>query len=428
VDTDHLAPLTAARTLRNEGETVALLHAAAAGPHPRRSLLAIRPDQRIVSPAGSGAGLPAVPPRLVHGAAGRGLWVGAVSYDAGLDLLGIPSRHTATVPTLVASWHATYAAFDHDAGTWQITGPDADTHALLAGATAATRRGGRPRAGVAARRARSSHTRARHEAACRAARRMIAHGELFEVNIAHVIEVPWREDGFWLYERLVERSGGDHSAFLEFDDWQIASISPESFLRIDGTRCETRPVKGTRPRGVDASQDAALERALRGSAKDQAENVMIVDLVRNDLTATAVDGSVRVEALCEVERTASVMHLVSVITSRVRPDVRLVDVLVSCFPGGSVTGAPKRRAMEIIDRLEHAPRGFYCGSVFAWEPASKHLASSIAIRTATIHRGVARYGAGGAVTLASDPAQEAAETIVKAQPFLDAANATIDRW
>jgi anthranilate/para-aminobenzoate synthase component I len=155
---------------------------------------------------------------------------------------------------------------------------------------------------------------------------------------------------------------------------------------------------------------------------------MIVDLLRNDLVPTSVPGSVRVTALCEVERTAAVLHLVSSVVATVRPDVRHPDVLVSCFPGGSITGAPKRRAMEIIDRLEREPRGFYCGSVFSWEPAEHRLVASIAIRTATVHDGHARYGAGGAVTLLSDAAEEAEETMVKARPFLEAVNATVAGW
>ena len=162
--------------------------------------------------------------------------------------------------------------------------------------------------------------------------------------------------------------------------------------------------------------------------KDRAENVMIVDLLRNDLVPTSVPGSVQVTQLCEIERTASVMHLVSSVVAGVRPDVRHPDVLVSCFPGGSITGAPKRRAMEIIDRLEREPRGFYCGSVFSFEPAAQRLIASIAIRTATVQDGRARYGTGGAVTLLSDAAEEAEETMVKAQPFLRATNATAAGW
>ena len=136
----------------------------------------------------------------------------------------------------------------------------------------------------------------------------------------------------------------------------------------------------------------------------------------------------RVGAVCVVERTPSVMHLVSSVTSRIREGIRLPDVLVSAFPGGSITGAPKRRAMELIDRLERGPRGFYCGSVFSWEPAERRLVASIAIRTATVADGRARYGCGGAVTLLSDPDEEAEETLVKARPFLAATNARLEGW
>ena len=146
---------------------------------------------------------------------------------------------------------------------------------------------------------------------------------------------------------------------------------------------------------------------------------MIVDLLRNDLTATAEPASVRVGSVCAIERTASVMHLVSSVTARVRAGIRLPDVLVSCFPGGSITGAPKRRAMELIDRLEGGPRGFYCGSVFAWEPAPRRLVASIAIRTATVSEGRAAYGAGGAVTLLSDADEEAEETRGEGAPLPD---------
>jgi anthranilate/para-aminobenzoate synthase component I len=205
-------------------------------------------------------------------------------------------------------------------------------------------------------------------------------------------------------------------------------VSPELFLRIGGREVETRPIKGTRPRGGTEAEDEAIEAELLRSDKDRAENVMIVDLLRNDLTATAEPGSVRVGALCAVERTASVMHLVSSVSSRLRAGVRQPDVLVSCFPGGSITGAPKRRAMEIIDALEASARGAYCGTIFSWEPARQELVASIAIRTATVAAGIASYGTGGAVTLLSDPDDEAEETMVKARPFLRAANARLENW
>jgi anthranilate/para-aminobenzoate synthase component I len=420
-------PLSAARYLHEAGEPVALLLAGAPGPDPGRSLLATRPDEKIVTAPGSGAGLPAIPPRLVHAAHGQGLWAGAIAYDAGLGLLGIPSRHDPVVPAFAATYHRTYAAFDHVAGTWQVHGPAGASHALLTDAIAAGPSTAAP-SEIAPRVARSAVTRAEHAALCDEVKRLIALGELFEVNLAHVLDVEWQLDGFALFERLVAAGPGDHSAYLEAGDAVLASVSPELFLRIERDRCETRPIKGTRRRGATPAEDATLAAELQASVKDRAENVMIVDLLRNDLVPTSVPGSVQVMQLCEVERTASVIHLVSSVAATVRPDVRHPDVLVSCFPGGSITGAPKRRAMEIIDRLEREPRGFYCGSVFSWEPAAQRLIASVAIRTATVQDGRARYGAGGAVTLLSDAAEEAEETMVKAQPFLRATGATGAGW
>jgi para-aminobenzoate synthetase component 1 len=418
-------PLDVARRLHAEGAEPALLLAAAPGPHPARTVLGIAPGDTVVTAAGSGAGLPAIPPRLVHTAHGAGVWIGAIAYDAGLGLHGIGSRHEPVVPSVLAAWYPTYAV--HDDSGWAVHGSDADSRRTLTDAIASPLAAGE-RPHLVARTATSSLTRAEHAASVREAQRLIALGELFEVNLAHVLEVPWETGAFDLFERLVATSPGDHSAYLAIGDTAVASVSPESFLRIDGDRCETRPIKGTRRRSRDPQEDAALEAELRASVKDRAENVMIVDLLRNDLTATAVAGSVTVEALCLVERTASVMHLVSVVSSRIREEVRSPDVLVSCFPGGSITGAPKRRAMEIIDRLERAPRGFYCGSVFSWEPAERRLVASIAIRTATVRAGLATYGAGGAVTLLSDPDEEAEETIIKARPFLTATNAVPAGW
>ncbi len=258
--------------------------------------------------------------------------------------------------------------------------------------------------------------------------RLIALGEAFEVNLAHVLETSWDAGGWALFERLLEAGPGDHAAYLALGGVELASVSPEVFLRIEDGVVETRPIKGTRPRGATPEEDAALAAELASSVKDRAENVMIVDLLRNDLTVTAEPASVQVGSVCAIERTPSVMHLVSSVTARVRSGIRLPDVLVSCFPGGSITGAPKRRAMELIDRLEGGPRGFYCGSVFAWEPEPRRLSASIAIRTATVSEGRASYGAGGAVTLLSDADEEAEETVVKARPFLTATNARLEGW
>ncbi len=417
--------VAAAAALRRAPAPVALLLSGLDTRYGSRSIIATWPDETVVVP--HGAGLPSVPPRLVHRAHGTGVWIGAFSYDGGLELLGIQSRHATEVPALFATYHATYAAFDHAAGAWELSGPDGVARRALRNAIDAVP--SLPTMPEASRRvATSPVTRIEHAAGAEEVRRLIALGEAFEVNLAHVIETPWSETGWDLFLRLLAESPGDHSAYLSWPGGELASISPELFLHIDGDRVETRPIKGTRPRGATAAEDVASRHELLSSVKDRAENVMIVDLLRNDLTATAVPGSVRVTELCTIEQTASVMHLVSSISSTLRPDVRQPDVLVSCFPGGSVTGAPKRRAVELIDRLERTARGFYCGSVFVWEPAARRFRSSITIRTAAVGAGTARYGSGGAVTLQSEPAEEAEETLVKAGPFLRATNSELAGW
>jgi para-aminobenzoate synthetase component 1 len=419
------APLAAARWLEASGHAPTLLLSGARTPHGTRSLLGVLPDETVA--LDHGAGLPAIGPRLVHAAHGEGLWAGAIAYDAGLDLLGIATRHPRRDPALVAHLHRTYAAYDHGADAWAVTGPDGPARALLEEAIAAA-----PPAPdlppPPPLRATSGLDRAGYAAAAHEVQRLIGAGEAFEVNLAHLIRAPWAGSGWELFERLAAVAPADHAAYLAGGGIEVASVSPEVFLRITDGRVETRPIKGTRRRGADAAEDASLAAELAASAKDRAENVMIVDLLRNDLTQTAEPGSVRVTGLCEMERTDSVMHLVSAVEARLREGVRLPDVLVSCFPGGSITGAPKRRVMELIDRLEADARGVYCGSVFAFEPARQALTASIAIRTAVVSSGEARYGAGGAVTLLSDPAEEAEETLVKARPFLRATGATLEGW
>ncbi|MGI9116152.1 MAG: anthranilate synthase component I family protein [Gaiellales bacterium] len=418
-------PLGAARRLLLDGHRPTLLYSAQATPFGTRSLLAVAPDATIQLE--TGAGLPAIPPRLVHEAHGTGIWIGAIAYDAGLDLLGIAPRHAPRDPALLAHYHRVYAVHDTAAGTWEVLGPEGPTRSVLEQAVA----GDDPPAAldeIGERTATSGLTRAQFAERVREVQRLIAAGEAFEVNLAHVVRVPWTGGGWDLFERLVATAPADHAAYLSGDGVEIASVSPEVFLHVADGRAHTRPIKGTRRRGATAADDDALAAELLASEKDRAENVMIVDLLRNDLTATAQPGSVRVTALCELERTDSVMHLVSAIEAEVRADVRLPDVLVSCFPGGSITGAPKRRAMELIDRLEEDARGFYCGTVFAYEPARRALTASIAIRTATVADGEARYGAGGAATLLSDPDEEAEETLVKARPFLTATRAALAGW
>jgi para-aminobenzoate synthetase component 1 len=197
------------------------------------------------------------------------------------------------------------------------------------------------------------------------------------------------------------------------------SSSPERFLRRDGDLVETRPIKGTRPRGATPAEDDALAADLATSEKDRSENVMIVDLLRNDLSRVCADGSIEVPVLCAVERFATVMHLVSTVTGRLRPGVGAVDLLAACFPGGSITGAPKIRAMQIIAELEATRRGPYCGAI-GYLGFDGSLDTSIVIRTFAIRGRRVTFQAGGGVVADSVPADEYEETLAKARALVAA--------
>jgi para-aminobenzoate synthetase component 1 len=178
-------------------------------------------------------------------------------------------------------------------------------------------------------------------------------------------------------------------------------------------------VKGTRPRGIGPEHDAALGAALTESAKDRAENLMIVDLMRNDLSRVCMPGSVRVVELCALEHYATVHHLVSTVVGRLSPGVNALDLMRAAFPGGSITGAPKVRAMEIIAELEPSERGIYCGAI-GYVSVTGALDTSIAIRTALSHTGRIYFGAGGGIVADSEPEQEYRETLDKARGIIDA--------
>lgn len=259
------------------------------------------------------------------------------------------------------------------------------------------------------------------EAYLTAVERVIEHlraGDAFQVNLSQRLLAPDPGDPIAMYLRLRERNPAPFGGYLDGGDWQLASASPERLLRVEKRLVETRPIKGTRPLGEAAGAE------LLASEKDRAENVMIVDLLRNDLSRVCEDASIEVPTLFGLERYAHVQHLVSAVTGRLRSDRSVADLLAATLPGGSITGAPKVRAQEILAATEPTARGAYCGSL-AWvgfADAAGHQAmdSSLLIRTLTRSRGWVQAPVGGGIVVQSDPAGEYEETWHKAAGLIDA--------
>jgi para-aminobenzoate synthetase component 1 len=212
------------------------------------------------------------------------------------------------------------------------------------------------------------------------------------------------------------------AAYLDAGDFQLVSSSPERFLRLSGGHIQTRPIKGTRPRDPDPTRDAQLTYELQTSAKEMSELVMITDLLRNDLGRVCEFGSVHVPELVRLERYPQVQHLVSTVEGRLRPDITHLRALAQCFPGGSITGAPKIRAMQIIDELESVTRGPYTGAL-GYLGFNRESQFSILIRTAVLKDNFAHFHAGAGIVADSDPAAEYDETLAKAGGFLQALRA-----
>jgi para-aminobenzoate synthetase/4-amino-4-deoxychorismate lyase len=255
-----------------------------------------------------------------------------------------------------------------------------------------------------------------HRRAVEAVRKHIAAGETYQCNLTGRLRAAFGGDPLELYANLAAAQGGALNAYAEMGPFVVASASPELFFEWAGDRVRTRPMKGTAARRP--GNDDEVGRRLRDSPKERAENLMIVDLLRNDLAKVAATGSVEVTELFALERYPTVWQMTSEVVARLRPECGLVDIFRALFPCGSVTGAPKRRSMEIIRDLEGGPRGVYCGAVGLVAPPSEPVRArfNVAIRTAVIDRrtSTAVYGAGGGITWGSEPAAEWAELLTKA--------------
>jgi para-aminobenzoate synthetase component 1 len=245
-------------------------------------------------------------------------------------------------------------------------------------------------------------------------------GDIFQANLSQRLVAPWDQDAVQLYRRVRAQNPAPFCGLLVHDDVAVISASPERFLQVDHTGVvETRPIKGTRRRLKSPVADLFAGNALIASPKDRAENVMIVDLLRNDLSRSCKVGSVQVTGLCEVERFATILHLVSTVRGELQEGRTVWDLLAGSFPGGSITGAPKIRAMEIIAELERSTRGAYCGSLFYCGPRGD-FDSSILIRTFTLRQGWVHFPVGGGIVADSDPLDEYRETLHKASGMIRA--------
>ena len=263
----------------------------------------------------------------------------------------------------------------------------------------------------------------------RLAQEHIRAGDIYQVNLTHRCFAPWPPgaDPFALYLRLREVSPAPEASFLDFPERTVLSASPELFLDLDGRQVRTRPIKGTRPRGTDPASDEAEAHALLASDKERAELLMITDLLRHDLGRICRFGAVRVPELLRLESHAQVFHLVSTVEGTLRPEVSHPEALRSCLPGGSITGAPKRRAREIIAELEApTPRGLYTGAlgVFSAEGWSRF---SVVIRTLVVEKGEAHFHVGAGIVADSVPEREYEETLHKAAGILRAAGKFVER-
>lgn len=372
---------------------------------------------------GQAAPLPGLPPF-------QGGIAGYIGYDWGAELERVtrpaPDRFAPQLADVLLAHYDWVIAWDHlEARAWLITNGTPERAAAriawvqgrLQAAPPALRDPDAP----APTPPQPNVTRAEYEAAVTRIHDYIAAGDVYQVNLAQRFHASFTGTGLALYRRLRARNPAPFGALLEFEDAAIASISPERFVRLDPTTrtAEARPIKGTRPRGATSTRDAALAAELMSSEKDRAENVMIVDLLRNDLGKVCRPGSVRVPTLFALESHPTVHHLVSTVTGELADGRDAFDLLRAVFPGGSVTGAPKIRAMEIIAELERAPRGVYCGAI-GYISATGAMDFNIPIRTIVISGGAATFHAGAGIVWDSEPAAEYDETLAKARTMIDA--------
>jgi para-aminobenzoate synthetase component 1 len=346
-------------------------------------------------------------------------WFGYLGYGARVAFEDVPERHPDDTGLFDVDLSYYPAVAVHDAEeqvwwfVWRRTCADAarTIHACL-------RRVAEAPPGTVAGPVVPRIPREAYLAAVRRAVEYIHAGDVFQVNYAHEFRAPYRGDPLGLYLALRDANPAPYGAFLDLGRGAaVLSTSPELFLRVRGREVVTRPIKGTRPRGADPAADARLREELRVSEKDAAELAMIVDLERNDLGRVALPGTVEVVGDAVIESYATVHHRVAEVRAEIEEGFDRVDLLAATFPGGSITGAPKVRAMEIIDELEASRRGPYTGAIGVFSD-DQNMDLNIAIRTAVLARGEARVHVGGGIVADSDPVAEYEETLAKGRALV----------
>ncbi len=340
---------------------------------------------------------------------------GALSYDLGLRLQGLTSEHSQQAPLLDLASFGALLVMDHQQQQGYLWHQDP---ALLQRVQELL---GQPPSSIQSVQLALTPeiNQQQYDQAYQGVQQYLRAGDCYQINLTYRYQGRWHGCPYSAFRLGRQQVAGPFAALWQQQDLSLISMSPERFIAIDQGRIESRPIKGTVPRGQTPEQDRALQQQLANSSKDQAENVMIVDLLRNDLGKLALAGTVEVPELFVVESYANVHHLVSAIRAQLRPEITPLQALISCSPGGSITGAPKRRAMQIIDQLELSSRGHYCGSLFYWDSLNR-LDSSILIRTLEVWQQECRLGTGGGVTLGSTAEGEYQESQLKVARFIQA--------
>lgn len=362
------------------------------------------------------------------GAAGgrfRGGWVGWAGYDAAAERAGAPAHHDDRgVPAELWLRAERYLAFDHAARrVWAIGAGDDVPHLLESVDATHGRESRGPRATPAVA-ATARHSPDEYASLIERCRDAIREGDAYQLCLTTRFEIEASVDPVEVYRRLRSETPAHHGGLVRCGEVALVSASPERFLEVEAGVVRTRPIKGTRPRGADARTDRMLAAELLASDKERAENVMIVDLMRNDLSRVCEPGSVGVDGLLQVESYPAVHQLVSTVSGRLRRDTTVDDLLAAAFPAGSMTGAPKLSAMTILHDLERAARGVYSGC-FGWVGDDGALDLAMVIRSIVVGPDFAYVGAGGGITWRSDAAAEVAEVGIKARAPLAALGATL---